>query len=179
MKSCQSQRQIAVRGEQHPRALADNATGHVFHEHCLLEWFKAQYRQYASVARENRGHSPTLSEAPAECPTCRTECFADTETGQPIIHRLFINFGTDNPSSSTQQPSSSPVRWAEERNSGGGKKDKEVMGLARRARAMTREVERLSPESLEDVVGEALKRADGLKEELVSAKALKAIKVKL
>jgi len=44
---------------------------------------------------------------------------------------------------------------------------------------MTREVERLSPESLEDVVGEALKRADGLKEELVSAKALKAIKVKL
>ncbi len=51
-------------------------------------------------------------------PTCRAECFADAETGRPIIHRLFINFDNEDgagagPSSSVA--GSSPIKFLEAR----------------------------------------------------------------
>jgi hypothetical protein len=163
--------------------------GHVFHEKCLLEWFRTQSAQYLAAAREQgirfRGDSPTLSDAPCECPTCRTECFADPETGEPIIHRLFINFeggdgggsgsgpGSGAGSSSQAGPGSSPSRRAW----GGKGKEKEVLGLARRARNLGEEVNGLRAESAEEDVEGMLRRAEGLRDDAVSSKALDGVKV--
>lgn len=117
-----------------------------------------------------------MEEAPAECPTCRTECFADAETGEPQIHRLFINFGEglgygEGPSSS--QAGSSPAKgWAQ-----GKGKDREVLGLARRARGLGEEARGIKAESTEEEVEGFLRRADGLKGDLISEKALTGVKV--
>lgn len=73
----------------------------MFHEKCLLEWFKSQADAYIATAREYRGDSVTEADAPAECPQCRAECFAD-EDGRPAIHRLFINWGEEDAPASSQ-----------------------------------------------------------------------------
>lgn len=67
----------------------------MFHERCLLEWFKSQADVYLANAREYRGQDLTAADAPAECPQCRSECFADPESGEPALHRLFINWGDE------------------------------------------------------------------------------------
>lgn len=72
----------------------------MFHERCLLDWFKSQADVYLANAREYRGEELTAADAPAECPQCRTECFADPESGEPAIHRLFINWGDEEAHSS-------------------------------------------------------------------------------
>ncbi|KAK8844040.1 hypothetical protein IAR55_006834 [Kwoniella newhampshirensis] len=145
--------------------------GHVFHEICLLEWFRTQSIQYLNAAREQgvqgRHGSPSLSDAPAECPSCRAECFADPETGEPTIHRLFIDFG--NAAGTASQAGSSPVKSTKG-------KDKEVMGLARRARGVAEEVNGLSAESEEEDMQGMLRRSEGLAEDLVSVKALNGVK---
>ena len=151
--------------------------GHVFHERCLLEWFRTQTLRYVAQAREQGlgtriGRSPSPSDAPVECPTCRNECFADPETGEPSIHRLFIHFGDGGGHRSSSQIDSSPVQW---RSTQG--KEKEVMGLARRARGLTEEVKALSGESHEDDVVGMMRRVEALKNDVVSIKALTGIKV--
>ncbi|OCF39780.1 hypothetical protein I317_06444 [Kwoniella heveanensis CBS 569] len=159
--------------------------GHVLHEPCLLEWFRTQSDQYLAQAREHgiegRHGSPTLSDAPAECPTCRAECYADPETGQPSIHRLYIDWGgvLDNVPSQSQVRSS-PVR-SMHAGAGSGSmrtsvKDKEILGLARRAKGVAEEAKNLGAESNDEEMQGMLKRAGDLEKDCVSVKALEAVK---
>ncbi|ORY33151.1 hypothetical protein BCR39DRAFT_521480 [Naematelia encephala] len=152
--------------------------GHVFHEKCLLEWFKTQALQYVTNAREHglqtdRGTTPSPSEAPAECPSCRAECFADPETGEPTIHRLFINFGGEDNFGASSQVGSSPFRATQRPGvSKINAKDREVLGMARRARGLGEEVKALNAESTQEDVEGMLARAGRLKEDVVSDKAI-------
>ncbi|WVR09055.1 hypothetical protein IAU60_006116 [Kwoniella sp. DSM 27419] len=148
--------------------------GHVFHEECLLEWFRTQSQQYVANAREHgmggRDGSPSLSDAPAECPSCRTECFADPETGEPSIHRLFIDWGgvLDSVPSSSAHPSSSPAPTRKVR-------DREILGLAKRAKALTAEASDLGAESKQDDWRGMVTRTEGLIQDAVSLKALSSV----
>lgn len=149
----------------------------MFHEPCLLEWFKSQSQAYLAAAREagipGRHGSPTLSDAPVECPSCRAECFADPVTGNPIIYRLYITF--DGRSSSVQ-PASSPLRREVDQQA--KRREEEALGLARRAKALTEEVNGLGAESMEEEMGGLIKKTEGLVKDLeLSAKAASGIKV--
>lgn len=149
----------------------------MFHEPCLLEWFKTQSQAYLAAAREagvpGRHGSPTLSDAPVECPSCRAECFADPETGNPIIHRLYITF--DGRSSSVQ-PASSPLRRDIDRQA--KRREEEALSLAKRAKMLTEEVAGLGAESKEEEMEGMIKRTEGLVKDLeLSAKAASGIKV--
>jgi hypothetical protein len=148
-------------------------SGHVFHEECLQDWFRAQSVQYLAQAREHRldrDPSPTLSDAPALCPTCRTEVYADPESGEPVLHRLYINYGDEGPAGS--EVGSSPVRPTQSR-----KRDNEVMGLARRAKGISEDVKHLNEQSSQQAVDGLLSRAEGLRDDAVSAKAIQGLKV--
>jgi hypothetical protein len=148
-------------------------SGHVFHEECLQDWFRAQSTQYLAQAREHRldrDPSPTLSDAPALCPTCRTEVYADPESGSPVLHRLYINYGDEGAASS--EVGSSPVRPTQSR-----KRDNEVMGLARRAKGISEDVKHLNDQSSQQAVDGLLSRAEGLRDDAVSAKAIQGVKV--
>lgn len=125
----------------------------------------------------DQGVDASPADAPAECPECRTECFADPETGDPAVHRLFINFTNPDgntsftqPPSSQHVPSSPSVRWRSA--------DKDVLGLARRARGLGAEIEAYSAESHEEDVRGTLRRAEGLRADAVSAKAAEGFKVR-
>ena len=151
-------------------------SGHVFHEACLLEWFKAQTSAAINRARErdDRDETPDPFDIPVECPTCRTECLADDCDGEPIIHRLYINLSGDG-----SQRGSSPMRGSQrtaklERES---ELDREVMSLARRAKGLGQEVKDLTADSMEEDVEGTLRRVEGLKTDIASTKAIQAIKV--
>jgi len=148
--------------------------GHVFHEECIQDWFRAQSVQYLAQAREHRldrDPSPTLSDAPAYCPTCRAEVYADPESGEPVLHRLYINYGDEAGGSS--QAGSSPVKSTGQNR----KRDSEIMGLARRAKGISEEVKSLNEQSSQQAVDSMLSRAEGLKGDAVSAKAIQGVKV--
>ena len=113
-----------------------------------------------------------MSDAPNECPTCRAECFADPETGEPSVHRLFIHFGEEAGLASSQI-GSSPAKW----RSTQGSKEKEMLGLARRAKGLAEEVKGLNERSQEEEVEGMLRRAENLSKDAVSAKALAGVKV--
>jgi hypothetical protein len=70
-------------------------------------------------------------------------------------------------------PGSSPPRRAW----GGKGKEKEVLGLARRARNLGEEVKGLRAESAEEDVEGMLRRAEGLRDDAVSTKALEGVRV--
>lgn len=151
-----------------------DCSGHVFHEPCLKEWFQTQSEQYLATAREHRldrDPSPTLSDAPAFCPSCRTECFADQETGEPALHRLYINF--DDGHGGSSQAGSSPIRPTLSSR----REDQEVMGIARRAKGLREEVRGMGHDAKEEDVNGFLKRAEGLKDDAASVKAVQGIKV--
>ncbi|KAK4684532.1 TRAF-interacting protein, partial [Tremellales sp. Uapishka_1] len=146
-------------------AIATPDCGHVFHEACLHAWFKAQTTTYmATVLNANPLDSISLNDVPIECPSCRSEVFGDPETGEPIIHRLFINF-EDNEAESSSQPASSPAKL-----------DIQVLGLARRAKEITAEVEGVNSNMREEEALGIVSRGETLKEDIVSTKAMNAIK---
>lgn len=123
-----------------------------------------------------RGESPSMDDAPAECPQCRAECYADPETGQPILHRLFINFGEPEGATQPSQTQSSPAtqRWSRRETLDGT-----GMGIARRAKGVGAEIESLGATSTEDEVAGALRRVETLQTDAValSAKTSTALKV--
>ncbi|BEJ00473.1 hypothetical protein CcaverHIS631_0503300 [Cutaneotrichosporon cavernicola] len=146
--------------------------GHVFHERCLFAWFTSQANAYLAQMVD-QGAAVTIADAPAECPECRAECFADPETGEPAVHRLYINFSRDERSMSQAQssqhvPSSPSMRWRSA--------DKMVLGLARRARGVAAELDAAGPDSHEDDVRGALRRAEALRADAVSSKAAEGFK---
>ena len=152
-------------------------TGHVFHEDCLQQWFRAQTAAYKVRAREqgDREDSPDIFEIPVECPTCRTECLADDEDGEPILHRLYINLSGDG-----SQRGSSPIPGSQRTPKGKEREtqlDREVMSLARRARGLGEEVKDLSVKSSSEEVDGTLKRVEGLREDVVSIKAIQGVRV--
>ncbi|KAL7421278.1 hypothetical protein Q5752_004163 [Cryptotrichosporon argae] len=167
-------------------AIATAACGHVFHETCLLSWFRTQAQAYVAREREWNPRAQ-LSDAPAECPTCRAECFANDDTGEPAVYRLYINFGDDGmpagPSSGTGA-GSSPVRptqtqtqtQTQANRKGKGRADQEVLALARRAKALVRDVEGYGPESMENDVKRAIGRVSSLVEDSLSSKAAAGFK---
>jgi hypothetical protein len=164
---------IVVSPDSAPQNPLADVEGHVFHEPCLHDWFRAQSVQYLAQAREHqldRDPSPSASEAPALCPTCRTEVFADQDTGEPVLHRLYINYGDDAGGSS--QVGSSPVRGTQSR-----RRDKEIMGIARRAKGISDDVKNLNIESSQKAVDDLLAKAEGLKDDAVSVKAIQGVKV--
>lgn len=121
----------------------------------------------------DQGVSSTLADAPAVCPACRAECFADPETGDPAVHRLFINFTAEGkvlPQSSPHVPSSPSVRWRSA--------DKDVLGMARRARGLAAELDAAGAESHEDDVRGTLRRAEALRADAVSSRAAEGFKVR-
>ena len=129
--------------------------------------------QYLAQAREHRldrDPSPTLSDAPALCPTCRSEVYADPESGEPVLHLLYINYGDEGAASSEVE--SSPVKPTQSR-----KRDNEVMGLARKAKGIGEEVEHLNDQSSQHAVDGLLSRAEGLRDDAVSVKAIQGVKV--
>jgi hypothetical protein len=123
----------------------------------------------------DQGVDVSVADAPAECPQCRAECYADHETGEPAIHRLFINFTADGkmlsqaPPSSQHVPSSPSIRWKSA--------DKDILGMARRARGLVAELDTAGPESHEDDVQGTLRRVEALKADAVSSKAAEGFKV--
>ena len=172
--------QIAVSGTKHDISGVlipwSSHTGHVFHLHCLKSWFKSQADQYLANLRDSgvvhaRGESPSISDCPAECPTCRTECFADPETGEPEVHRLFVNFKEIDASS---QIGSSPVREKTGRSDG----DHEILGFARRARDMEVEASKWTVDEDEIEVLGVLRRGEALVGEIGSSKASEALRVR-
>ncbi|WVW79376.1 hypothetical protein I302_101344 [Kwoniella bestiolae CBS 10118] len=150
--------------------------GHVFHEPCVLKWFTTQSEAYLASARERdqdgRYGSPSLSDAPAECPTCRTEVYADPETGQPSIHRLFIDFSESSNNSHYIGSSPPPSSWSKYFSRKGKEKEKEVLGLARRAKGIGEEVKGLNADSEEEEMEGMIRRGEGLVADLVGEKVL-------
>ena len=146
--------------------------GHVFHEKCLLEWFKAQTRNYLTTMRDlhDREYSPSASDAPVECPTCRAECFANEDTGEPAIQRLYINLGGD-----SSQIGSSPSQPS--RSFRTSTADKDAFMYARRARGLGEEFKGFNLQIGEDDLRGAIGRAEGLKEDMMSSKAMTGVKV--
>lgn len=117
----------------------------------------------------------TTADAPALCPSCREECFADADTGQVNLIRLF--FATeDRNDGSSQMAGSSPVRPTH-------KTDKvasvELMGLARRAKGITADFATFDCETGRKHVDGALNRAEEMTKDVASAKAVQAVKVSL
>ncbi|WWC73079.1 uncharacterized protein I206_107044 [Kwoniella pini CBS 10737] len=155
--------------------------GHVFHEPCLLEWFRTQSEQYLAAAREQgidgRFGSPTLSDAPAECPSCRAECFADPETGQPSIHRLFIDFDNifDNNNNSIIGSSPPPSSKMDKKGKGNAKEE-EFLNLARRAKGIREEVKGLNAESTEEHMEGMIRRGENLVMDLIGIQVLDTVK---
>ena len=149
-----------------------------------MDWFHAQSVQYLNNARaqtlRRRGESPSASDAPNECPTCRTECFADPETGEPNIHRLFIHFGDGDGVGSSSQVGSSPMRCTDKVVGRKGK-DKamegEVMAMARKARHLMGEINGLSADSSAERLDGVLSRLDSVKDHSVSEKAISGLRV--
>lgn len=57
------------------------------------------------------------------------------------------------------------------------KTDKEVLGYARQARGLGEEIRRLNADSLDEDLQSAMRRADGLREEMMASKAMKGVEV--
>jgi hypothetical protein len=93
-----------------------------------------------------------------------------------MVHRLFINFGDDEGSSN--QAGSSPARLGPQRT-GGKRKEMEVLGLARRARNLGEEAKGMSAETQEEDMEGMIKRSEGLRDDVVSVKALDGIKARI
>jgi hypothetical protein len=55
--------------------------------------------------------------------------------------------------------------------------DNEVMGLARRAKGISEDVKHLNEQSSQQAVDGLLSRAEGLRDDAVSAKAVQGVKV--
>ncbi|WVQ73583.1 hypothetical protein IAR50_003162 [Cryptococcus sp. DSM 104548] len=148
-----------------PRPAVATECGHVIHEHCVLRWIEMSAD--AQLANKQIDYR---EEAEATCPQCRSEIYADEETGKPLIHRLFPVFDDEAGSSQAQ---SSPMK-AEPVDEA---RSEELMGMARRAKAMKIEIGELGPENTVDQVGRAVGRVEGLKKDLeVSAKSISAIR---
>jgi hypothetical protein len=86
------------------------------------------------------------------------------------LHRLYINYGDEAAASS--EVGSSPVRPTQSR-----KRDNEIMGLARRAKVISEDVKHLNEQSSQQAVDGLLSRAEGLRDDAVSAKAIQGVKV--
>lgn len=94
-------------------------------------------------------------------------------TGNPIIYRLYITF--DGRSSSVQPASSPLIREVDQQAK---RREEEALRLARRAKALTEEVNGLGAESMEEEMGGLIKKTEGLVKDLeLSAKAASGIKV--
>jgi hypothetical protein len=123
---------------------------------------------------------PTLSDAPVECPSCRKECFGDPETGEPIVHRLFIDFGEGEAAASSQAgivPAGDARATQRDADNRGGEVNGSALILARRARHMIMDVDMLGPSSLEAEMEKTLVSAEALEKDLVSHKALAGVQV--
>ncbi|WVQ81095.1 hypothetical protein IAT38_003217 [Cryptococcus sp. DSM 104549] len=163
--------------------------GHVFHEPCLLQWFQTGTMAWLREATDRgvtneHGQPVTLADAPAECPSCRAECFAD-ENGRIMVHRLFINF--EGRSSSAAPRGSSPeqdvkpglaeLQRHREKEKEVERRNDELLGLAKRAKELTEEVKNIKPESREEEVNVMMGRAVKMEEDVQrTAKANSAIK---
>lgn len=90
------------------------------------------------------------------------------------MHRLFIHFGEGEGAAPSSQAGSSPVKW---RGTQGKGKEREVMGLARRAKGLREEVNGLGGDSESAEVEGMIRRVESLSEDAVSAKALSGMKV--
>ncbi|TYJ56163.1 hypothetical protein B9479_003149 [Cryptococcus floricola] len=144
-----------------PRTAVATECGHVIHEHCMLRWIEMSAD--AQLANKQIDHR---DEAEATCPQCRSEIYADEETGKPLIHRLYPVFDDEQGSS---QVRSSPVK-AEPVDEG-------LMGMARRAKGMKSEIDELGPESTRSQLERGAERVEGLKKDLeVSAKSISAVR---
>ena len=111
-------------------------------------------------------HHIELAEADtlAECPQCRAECFADPETGEATIHRLYINFdegGTKNP------PSSSPAK---------GRRDAEVFATAKKAKVVLQTLELADTARHVNTSRQSVQKAEEVAKEL-GDKAIQGLKV--
>ena len=117
----------------------------------------------------------TTADAPALCPSCREECYANPETGEVGLIRLFFA-SEDRMDGSSQMAGSSPVRpmpKADKVASG------ELMGLARRAKNIAADVAGFECETDKKRVDGMLDRAEALTRDVASAKAIQAVKVSL
>lgn len=135
-----------------------------------------QGEQYLANAREHRLEreaSPSLSEAPVCCPTCRVECYANPETGDPILLRLFLNFDDRHDDSGSSMIGSSPVQARTESRA----ENEELFAIARKAKALTADVKSLNARASVAEVETACTRGLALKEDATKTKAIQAVKV--
>lgn len=147
----------------------------MFHEVCLNEWFGVQERQWLANERLYGDAEAPDEDGPTTCATCRTEVFLDPDTERPEVFRLHPSM--DHASwmqaagAGSSQVGSSPARASRK----GKEREREVIGLARRARDLTEQVEGLDAGSSEVALHGLMVRTQGLEEE-ISEKGLKAIK---
>lgn len=116
----------------------------------------------------------TIADAPALCPSCREECFADPDTGEVKLTRMF--FAAEDRMEGSSQIGSSPVRPTPSSNKVASA---ELMGLARRAKTITEDMASLDCDASKTRVDGSLDRAEALSHDVASAKAIQAVKVSL
>ena len=116
----------------------------------------------------------TADDAPALCPSCRKECYADADTGEVSLTRLY--FAMEDGADASSQIGSSPVRPPARSNK---QVDRELMGLAKRAKEIGAEFSGYDCEVDALSASTSLRRAETLIEDAASAKAILAVKVGL
>lgn len=114
----------------------------------------------------------TIADAPALCPTCRMECYADESTGEVLLTRLY--FASEDRMENSSIVGSSPMRPVVKTSRVASE---QLMSLARRAKTMGDETKGFHSDISESVVTTMLSRADALKTDAASAKAIQAVKV--
>lgn len=142
----------------------DIPLGHVFHGHCMEEWFETETRQ-ALRAGEEHGEAEDDIYVQHVCPICRCELGQDEE-GEPVLETLYFTFDENDDDDDVEIVSAPKSR-----------QEMEVLAYVGRSRRLGKEVAALNGNSSEEEGKAAVKHAQGLFNDMLSAETTKVFKV--